>query len=169
MKHTFRSKLNKSNYKTYGSVRICAAAVILYFFAFGTYQLYFSEVGQQPRINATVLENREIVMGRGTENEQKIYTPLLEYEVDGETYTTNTGVRAISNPYRVGQQVEIRYEPGNPESIYQSNISRLYATYMFVLLFGVTGVALLSTTIIQMRTIHSNTHSRQVSSKYRKT
>lgn len=55
MRHIFRSKLNRQNYKSYGTVRILTALVFLYFTGLGIYQLYFSEDGQEPRIKATVL------------------------------------------------------------------------------------------------------------------
>ncbi len=42
------------------------------------------------------------------------YAPIVEYEVDGQTYSFNT--RNYSNPpaYHVGQQVTVLYDPAKP-------------------------------------------------------
>jgi hypothetical protein len=161
MRHISRSELHNSNYKTNGTVRILAAVIFWCFFGIGIHKMYFSETGQQPRTNATVVDNREIVMGRGTGDERTIYAPVLEYEIDGEIYTTDRGVRASTNKYGIGQQVEVTYDPSTPDIIYQPLTSRLYATLLFISLIGTTGTILLIKTIMQIRNTRRGLHPKK--------
>lgn len=146
----FSGKLNKHNYKSLGALRIITALFLIGFMFYGNYQLYFSESGKKPRTTATVIENQQHILGNGTNDENTIYTPVLQYSVNGVKYQSSHGVQARNSPYFVGQKVEIQYDPDNPDYIYQPNKSRLMATITLITLFGVMGLGLLIKTVKQI-------------------
>jgi hypothetical protein len=148
-----RDKLTRNNYLIYGPIRLLAAGLLLAFSILCVYKLYFSESSKQPRTQATVIDNQKHTLGNGTESEEVIYTPVLEYTVNGQTYTTDQGVQAISQPYSIGQQVEIQYDPTKPTRVFQPAKSRSATLGVVAVAFAVPAITLGVRTATQMMTI----------------
>ena len=45
-----------------------------------------------------------------------VYTPVVEFQVDGKTYSFENENASSSSEYRVGSEVKVRYDPGNPNT-----------------------------------------------------
>jgi hypothetical protein len=149
----FRAKLTPSNYIAYGTIRLLAATAILLLVALGLHNLYFGELSKNPTVKATVTGNVKHVIGEGTDSEETIYTPVLVYTIDGETYTAQQGLKAASGPYQIGKKVEIQYDPVRPERTYQLTQSRTWAAFTVVSTIGLAGLLLLVRTTRQILAI----------------
>lgn len=72
-------------------------------------------------VTGTVIRNVEVDSDDGTS-----YKPVIEYEVDGATYTYES-INSSSPPaYRVGQEVSLRYNPDDPEDARINNLFELW-------------------------------------------
>lgn len=59
------------------------------------------------------------------------YSPVVEFEANGQTYTIE-GDNATSPPaYRVGQQVDVLYDPSNPQT---AQINNFFERWLFPIL-----------------------------------
>jgi hypothetical protein len=70
-----------------------------------------------------------------------VYTPVLEYQVNGVSYREGSSVFGHPGSLRVGQDIEIFYNPSNPsEARYPSKTS----DYLMFVVFFAVGVLLLA-------------------------
>lgn len=44
-----------------------------------------------------------------------VYSPIVEFTVDGQTFTFKGTTASYPPQYEVGEQVEVQYDPGNPD------------------------------------------------------
>lgn len=62
------------------------------------------------QVIGTVVENEAFDGADGVS-----YTPVVEYEVNGQTYRISGDNSSSPPAYRVGQQVRVRYDPADPQ------------------------------------------------------
>lgn len=110
-----------------------AAAAVIMFLATATERSVRKEMEDHLKIDsskydtsivAVIKENRKTgtSVGEGMDaNPVDAYTPIYEYEFNGNTYTVS-GSLASSNPkYSVGEKVSIRISSDDPEKMYDPN------------------------------------------------
>lgn len=83
-------------------------------------------------VHATVVRNLE----RITESGKTKYSPVFEYEYDGERYTYISDASAKSPEYSEFEQVTIRIDPNDPEKVYCAPKG---ASKMLTLMFKIGG------------------------------
>ncbi len=76
----------------------------------------------------TVIENR-VVSGEDGNS----YKPVIEYEVDGETYTFESLNSSDPPTYRVGQEVTLRYNVDKPG---EARINNLFELWLMPAILG---------------------------------
>ena len=80
-------------------------------------------------------------LGRGFD-EDDTYVPIVEYEVEGKTYTEPLGSYQYPPRYRLGALVPIKYNPNDPTEIFdQLDISFIWL-YVGSLVLFVVGIVL---------------------------
>lgn len=60
-----------------------------------------------------------------------LYSPVIEFQADGRTYSFPGGTASYPPQYRVGQGVQVRYEPASPET---AQIDNFFERWMFPIL-----------------------------------
>ena len=115
------------------------------------------------KVDATIVSFRESEssMGKGVETHTAIvYSPIYEYEYNGETYTATTDVSTTEKKYEVGDVTSVRISSTEPDKMYDPNFNaksefdefKKEARKMFVLptlvsimiLFGVVALVIIS-------------------------
>ncbi|MBK8781990.1 MAG: DUF3592 domain-containing protein [Anaerolineales bacterium] len=51
-----------------------------------------------------------------------LYTPVVEFQANGQTYSVENGSASDSVDYTVGSDVQIRYDPANPNTAQIDNV-----------------------------------------------
>ena len=76
------------------------------------------------------------------ENERNMYTPVAEYEVDGEKYqVVSHGSSSIPTPG--GKKVTIEYNPDNPkEAKFEGSKWIYFATFLLIFVFLGSGIGM---------------------------
>ena len=113
-------------------VKIIAAVLAVIALAAGVYLTFFHSVGFV-KTQATIVEMRDTAPGTDTS-----YTPIVEYTVDGVTYTGELNVS--SGSYRVGKVIPVLYDPNDPSVVHGDNLLGIY--------FMAVGVAILAVIIV---------------------
>ncbi|MDE5764497.1 MAG: DUF3592 domain-containing protein [Ruminococcus sp.] len=115
---------------------ISGIMLILFSVAFMGVGVWFSGDHEHKLINcteqvtATVIENIEDTQNeliydyrQGHRDEHysdvKYYTPLFEYEYDGNNYKSRGQKSRYSPLYKVGEETEIKINPSNPNEFYE--------------------------------------------------
>lgn len=117
-------------YGTWGALIACAL-----FFGIPNWQI--SQVGM--RTSGTVVENREL-----QDSEGRSYTPIVEFQADGRAIRFEGQNSSDPPAYRVGQRVEVIYDPAQPERARIYRFSELWLAPLLLTLVAVVG-GLLST------------------------
>ena len=60
-----------------------------------------------------------------------VYSPVVEFQVGGQTYTFESDNASDPPAYRVGQQVDVRYDPADPQT---AQIDNLFERWLFPVL-----------------------------------
>ena len=89
-------------------LQILWMGLLLWGLLLGRNSLYLAQNGVSA--SGTVIENRESNGENGT-----TYSPVIEFTVDGQTYQFESDNSSSPPAYRVGQTVQIRYDPQDPE------------------------------------------------------
>ena len=97
--------------------RLTKAGIILVGLAF----IVFGVIGvhQADAFTPTkgVIKSIELIHQATDSNDNDVYEVMVEYTVDGVTYTSDLGNK--QNDYTVGKEIDIIYNPEHPESITQ--------------------------------------------------
>jgi hypothetical protein len=60
-----------------------------------------------------------------------VYSPVVEFQVGGQTYTIEGDNASDPPAYRVGQQVDVLYDPSNPQT---AQINNFFERWLFPIL-----------------------------------
>jgi hypothetical protein len=99
-------------------LKILAGILSLTVLTVGVYMTFFQSLGFV-KTTASITDVRMDSTGEST-----VYYPTVTYTVDGKTYTTE--LDTASGSYRIGQQVSVLYDPGNPSVAHDSGGFGLY-------------------------------------------
>ena len=86
-------------------------------------------------VTGTVIENRVVSDSEGGDT----YKPIIQYDVDGETYTLESLNSSDPPAYRVGERVSLRYNPAKPED---ARINSLWDLWLVPCLLGPAALVL---------------------------
>ena len=134
------SKTTPKNFKS--SLRV-VAIFGLFFVALGSALIYvvYSNIGsyREPAV-ATVVD---IVPEYKVNSGSYEYFTVFAYEVDGETRTSKDLAIRLVPAYEIGEQVNIKYDPNNPNAVVVAgdNSTITGATFMVLLGIGIFSIA----------------------------
>ncbi len=94
-----------------GCVMIGVNLLLAGFFAWGVYAAF---TAYRLETNGLVAEGVVIEMDASTSDGSTTYSPFVEYQVDGQTYTFDGGISSNPPQYRVGDLVNVRYDSSDP-------------------------------------------------------
>ncbi|MCC7358926.1 MAG: DUF3592 domain-containing protein [Anaerolineales bacterium] len=85
-------------------------------------------------VTGTVIENRVV-----SDSDGDTYKPVIEYEVNGQTYAFESPNSASPPAYAVGERVTLRYNPDNPQD---ARINSLWELWLLPCLLGPAALVL---------------------------
>lgn len=94
-----------------GCVMIGVNLLLAGFFAWG---VYAALTAYRLETNGAVTEGIVIEMDASTTDGSTTYSPIVEYQVDGQTHTLDGNVSSYPPQYRVGDRVSVRYDRSDP-------------------------------------------------------
>jgi hypothetical protein len=83
------------------------------FCLWGVYMMYASV---QLQSKGVVTEGIVVEMDASTTDGSTTYAPIIEFQVNGQTYSFKGGISSNPPQYSVGDRVEVRYDPDNPKT-----------------------------------------------------
>lgn len=101
---------------------------------------HVSKLNSFKRVQATVVEWQY----KGTsDNGNSMYSEVVEYSVDGKTYTAVNN-SSSNSPNRIGSKMEIAYNPEHPEEyiFVSSNTILIIVLFAIGVLFPLAGISL---------------------------
>jgi hypothetical protein len=94
-----------------GCVMIAVNLLLGGFFLWGMYAAF---TAYRLETNGLVTEGVVIEMDASTSDGSTTYSPIVQYQVDGQTYTFDGGISSNPPQYHVGERVPVRYDSTNP-------------------------------------------------------
>jgi hypothetical protein len=82
-----------------------------------------------------------------TENTGVTYAPVISYDVQGRTYTYESGSSSDPPAYDVGEKVGLLYRPDDPEDV---RINSWFDLWFLPAMLGVGGVVVAIVAIVMM-------------------
>lgn len=113
-------------------LRYFAIVIALIAIAAGVYMTFFQSRGFE-KTTATIVKIEELP--RDFENEDQQYDVTVEYTVNGQKYTEKLG--QYSPSYKVGDTVEVRYDPNDPSKMNGGGGFGIYVLVIGVVILAV--------------------------------
>jgi hypothetical protein len=90
----------------------------LFFAAFCMWGVYAGYISLKLQTEGQVTTGRVVEMEESDSGEGGccVYSPVIEFEADNQTYSFDGGNASDPPAYRVGQEVRVRYDPANPNT-----------------------------------------------------
>lgn len=99
----------------------CATVLAnLFFAAFCLWGVFAAVVAYRLETTGVVTEGTVIALDESYSDGSVAYDPVVEFTVDGQTYTFESGNASSPPAYQVGERVSVIYDPNNP-SVAQIN------------------------------------------------
>lgn len=83
------------------------------FCLWGGYMLY---VSYQLQANGRVTEGIVVSLDESNSDNGKTYSPIIEFETGGGVYSFKGNISSNPPKYEVGERVEVRYDPADPQT-----------------------------------------------------
>ncbi|MBI5945986.1 MAG: DUF3592 domain-containing protein [Chloroflexi bacterium] len=100
------------------------------FCLWGVYMLY---VAVQLETKGVITDGIVVEMKPSTSDGTTTYTPIVEFQVNGQTYSFKGGISSNPPKYSVGDRVEVRFDPDNPETAQiDKNVERWLAPVILI-------------------------------------
>lgn len=80
-------------------------------------------------------------------NYKHMYTPVVEYQVGDQTFTSSTNTRFNHRPFKKGESVSIYYNPKSPDEFYLKGYD-LKGTYNLGVIFLVFSMGILIVSVL---------------------
>lgn len=80
-------------------------------------------------------------------NYKHMYTPIVEYQVGDQMFTSGTNTRSNHRPFKKGESVSIYYNPKNPDEFYLKGYD-LKVTYSLGVIFVVFSMGVLTVSVL---------------------
>ena len=87
----------------------------LFLMAFCLWGVYAAYNALQLEQNGLITEGIVIEMEESDSDGSRVWSPVVEFRVDGQPYQFDGGIASSPPQYRVGDRVTVRYESGDPE------------------------------------------------------
>lgn len=116
-------------------LKILAAALAVIAIAVGAYSTFFESRGFV-KTTATITDF-EVNYGSGDESDT--YTPIVEYTVDGKTYTGR--LNESSGSYKVGKTITVKYDPNDPTVVHGDGTIGIYFIVVGAVILAVIAVS----------------------------
>ena len=101
-------------------LKIFAAILAVIALAAGVYTMFFESRGFE-KTTATIID---MELDSDTGDSSDTYTPIVEYTVDGKTYTGK--LNQSSGSYKVGKTIPVLYDPNDPAVVHGDSTIGLY-------------------------------------------
>lgn len=115
----------------------------LFFAAFCLWGVYAAYTGWQLQTRGEITEGKVIELEESSSSEGGccVYSPVVEFNVNGETYTFESGNASDPPQYKVGETVDVRYDPIDPNT---AQIDSLFERWAFpvIIIPSMIGTAL---------------------------
>ena len=116
------------------------------------YKNYFYGKANFVPIDAVVVDYHQTEHeGSGTEPSYYMYTPIVEFEVEGVKYRVHSAVYAKRPSAKIGDIIKIRYNKENPNDVIFEKDSSLVIGTIGSLAFTIGGLALLAIEIKRIK------------------
>lgn len=86
----------------------------LFFAAFCLWGVYAAVVAYQLETTGVVTPGIVIGLDESNTNGSSAYSPIVEFTANGQTYTFESGNASSPPAYQVGETVNVRYDPADP-------------------------------------------------------
>ena len=83
------------------------------FCLWGVYMLY---VSVQLETKGKITEGIVVEMDASTTDGSTTYSPIIEFEANGETHSFKGNISSNPPQYSIGDRVDVRFDPGNPNT-----------------------------------------------------
>lgn len=111
---TIEKGLNIFQHLRTGCILVIANLFFLGFCLWGAYAGYISWGLQQ---TGQITSGELVQMEESNSDEGgPVYSPVIEFNVNGQTYTFEGDTASSPPQYKVGQEVRVRYDPSNPNT-----------------------------------------------------
>ena len=105
----------------------------LLFTGFCLWGVYMVYVAVQLESKGVVTEGIVVEMDASTTDGSTTYAPIIEFQVNGQTYSFKGGISSNPPQYSVGDQVNVLYDPGNPETAQINKTSERWLTPLLLI------------------------------------
>lgn len=95
----------------------------LFFAAFCLWGVYAAVIAYRLETTGVVTEGTVIGLDESNSDGSTAYDPIVEFSVDGQTYTFESGNASSPPAYDVGERVEVLYDPNDPNTAQINKIS----------------------------------------------
>ena len=96
-----------------GCIMLGVNLLLAGFFLWGVYAAF---TAYRLETNGAVTEGIVIEMDESTTDGSTTYSPIVEYQVDGQTYTFDGGISSNPPQYHVSERVSVRYDKTDPST-----------------------------------------------------
>lgn len=100
----------------------------------------FKKITYKSSVNGTVVDiyRRVLISSNGTRR-STLY-PIFRYNVDGETYVKKSVNGSKFCKFKIGEEVEVKYNPKNPDKYYVKGTS---SKIFFALIWLIVGIPII--------------------------
>ena len=111
MLNTVEKGLSFAYWFRQGCILLLTNLMFLGFFGWGVYAAY---TAYRLETNGAVTEGIVIQMDASTTDGSTTYSPIIEFQANGQTYSFDGNVSSNPPQYQVGDKVNVRYDKNDP-------------------------------------------------------
>ncbi len=100
------------------------------FCLWGVYMLY---VSVQLETKGKITEGIVVEMDASTTDGSTTYSPIIEFEANSETHSFKGNISSNPPQYSIGDRVDVRFDPGNPDTAQIDNSSERWLTPLILI------------------------------------
>lgn len=113
MLNTVEKGLSFAYWFRQGCILLLTNLMFLGFFGWGVYAAY---TAYRLETNGAVTEGIVIQMDASTTDGSTTYSPIIEFQANGQTYSFDGNVSSNPPQYQVGDKVNVRYDKDDPST-----------------------------------------------------
>ena len=113
MLNTVEKGLSVAYWFRQGCVLLLSNLLFLGFFGWGVYAAF---TAYRLETNGAITEGVVTEMDASTSDGSTSYSPVVEFQVNGQTYSFDGNVSSNTPQYHVGQSVTVRYDKDDPSN-----------------------------------------------------
>jgi len=113
MLNTVEKGLTTAYWLRQGCIMLMINLLFLGFFGWG---VYAAVTAYRLETNGAVTEGVVIGMDESTTDGNTTYSPVIEFQVDGQSYTFENNISSNPPQYKLGERVAVRYDKSDPST-----------------------------------------------------